>query len=152
MSSTNTPAPVRTGRPRRAIPTGARFGLLVVDGPAPDHQRKGRRSPAWWCRCDCGQRVSVTTESLEAGTLSCGCLRKGSLRRQPVPVGEDFLGIVVVGPAPDVPDRYGHHVAWTCRCHCGALFTARAHNVKNFNTKSCGCARPWRTPPGRKAE
>lgn len=133
-------------RPRRAIPVGTRFGRLVVEGPAPDHHRKGRVCAAWWCRCDCGERPSVTTESLEAGTQSCGCAR-GTPRRQPVPVGEDFLGIVVVGPAPDVTDKHGHHVAWTCRCHCGALFVARAHNIKVFHTRSCGCARPWRTPP-----
>ena len=30
-------------------------------------------------------------------------------------------------------------IYWKCRCHCGNYFSARGNNLKNGNTKSCGC-------------
>lgn len=59
-------------RPRVDL-TGQRFGRLVATSPAaPDGVRT-----RWLCRCDCGVRHIVRTESLTCGyTRSCGCLRR----------------------------------------------------------------------------
>lgn len=136
-------------RPRRALVPGARFGLLVVEGPAPDHRRsrgckQGTRA-AWWCRCDCGERIAVNQDSLEAGTQSCGCLRVEAARRlrvcHVVPVGERFGALVVEGAAP--PEANGG-ARWSCRCDCGRAVVVRAVNVRRRAGRPCGCT--WRTP------
>jgi len=51
---------------------GRKFGFLtvVVKGPTQGKIRK------WICKCDCGNSVSCTKQSLEVGTnMSCGCFR-----------------------------------------------------------------------------
>jgi len=51
--------------------SGERFGRLVVTDQW--EHRKGR--VAWWCICDCGNKVLVTARQLRNGTTkSCGCL------------------------------------------------------------------------------
>lgn len=52
--------------------TGRRFGRLTVIER--DTSRKGRAH--WFCKCDCGNVVSVYSFNLRNGTTkSCGCLR-----------------------------------------------------------------------------
>jgi hypothetical protein len=31
------------------------------------------------------------------------------------------------------------HALWLCRCNCGRKITALGSQIKNGNTKSCGC-------------
>jgi len=31
------------------------------------------------------------------------------------------------------------HAVWLCKCDCGCIITALAHQIKSGNTKSCGC-------------
>ncbi len=51
--------------------TGQRFNRLVVLSETVG--RTARKS--WWCLCDCGKELEVTTSSLRSGnTKSCGCL------------------------------------------------------------------------------
>ena len=137
-------------RPRRALVPGTRFGLLVVEGPAPDRRRsRGRKRgtrAAWWCRCDCGERIAVNQDSLEAGvTRSCGCLRVQAVRRLRrcalVPIGERFGALVVEGAAS--PEANGG-ARWSCRCDCGRVIVVRAVNVRRRADRPCGCT--WRTP------
>lgn len=55
------------------IQRGARFGRLVVTGPA--ESKKPERH--FLCQCDCGQPVVVASSSLRRGAQrSCGCLKK----------------------------------------------------------------------------
>lgn len=50
--------------------TGQRFGKLTALEPA---ENIGSRT-AWLCRCDCGQKLAITTRQLRAGLrTSCGC-------------------------------------------------------------------------------
>ena len=57
--------------------TGQRFGKLVVIG-IDDNPNKGKSSHSKWiCQCDCGNIVSVLSNSLSMGkTKSCGCYKK----------------------------------------------------------------------------
>lgn len=139
-------------RPRAVIPAGTRFGLLVVEGRAPDHMRscnykKERRiRSAWWCLCDCGERVSVSMDGLKSGlTRSCGCLRRQAVHRinarRTVPVGERFGALVVEGAAPSEATGGAR---WSCRCDCGRVVVVRAVNVRRRADRPCGCA--WRKP------
>lgn len=128
-------------RPRTPIPTGTRFDRLTVEGPAPDRRRAQGRRAAYWCLCNCGERVSVAADSLRAGiTRSCGCLVRDTAqrRRLPVPVGERFGRLVVEGDAP--PGKRGMSY-WSCRCDCGRVCTVRADNLRSGHAVSCGCAR-----------
>lgn len=64
---------------------GQRFGRLVVDSMCTE--RGNRRQIRWNCFCDCGNKHSVTGESLRSGkSKSCGCLliesRKSKLNRE----------------------------------------------------------------------
>jgi len=57
------------------IALGERYGLLTV---VRLETRRKRRYRVWFCRCDCGGRVLVTTSELRrGGVTSCGC-RRGS--------------------------------------------------------------------------
>lgn len=59
----------------KTIPPGTRFGKLEVVGEAPPKVGKdgGHRSVSL-CRCDCGNRKTVTSSNLiSGGTISCGC-------------------------------------------------------------------------------
>lgn len=60
---------------RKLIPTGTRFGNLVV-------VRQGSSAPRgitqWWVRCDCGSPEKLVRGSkLRVGLQSCGCLKGG---------------------------------------------------------------------------
>jgi hypothetical protein len=62
----------KVGRPSRIppIPTGSRFGHLVVLGVAGTK----RRARQYLCRCDCGHQSIVAGADLKRGnTRSCGC-------------------------------------------------------------------------------
>ncbi len=59
--------------PAKANLVGQKFGKLIV------LFEKGKSSGhiTWQCRCDCGNEIVVTTNSLRTGsTSSCGCYRK----------------------------------------------------------------------------
>ncbi len=52
---------------------GYRFGKLLVLERGPNKQK----STTWICKCDCGNKVCVRSESLTAGlTKTCGCSRR----------------------------------------------------------------------------
>lgn len=55
--------------------TGQRFGRLVALNRTGRHDKKG--SVYWRCRCDCGNELEVTENSLVFGNYrSCGCRRQ----------------------------------------------------------------------------
>lgn len=53
--------------------------------------------------------------------------------------GMTFHRITVLGFAGY--DRGRRNALWLCRCQCGTTFIAYGRNLKNGNTKSCGCLR-----------
>lgn len=63
--------------PKKIDLTGVRFGRLTVI-------RKDNYTnwhTYWVCQCDCGNQVSVSSQSLRKGaTRSCGCLRRETSR------------------------------------------------------------------------
>lgn len=69
---------IRTEKKIRDI-TGQKFGRLT----AIERLNKKRGSSFMWrCRCDCGNEVEVSANSMLSGnTKSCGCLRVESIRK-----------------------------------------------------------------------
>lgn len=61
---------------------GMRFETLEVLRMAEEHVKpSGRKILMWQCRCDCGNIVTVSGESLKYGnTKSCGCKRRNNFR------------------------------------------------------------------------
>ena len=55
--------------------TNKKFGKLLVVKELKSRGNKGQIK--WECRCDCGNKHTVTGESLRSGkSKSCGCLKK----------------------------------------------------------------------------
>ena len=120
---------------------GQHFGRLTVI------ERLGRRSKKrdtyWLCQCNCGGQKEVSTYSLRSGhTKSCGCLEQENKRKRKTQV-DDYIG-----------KRYGHllileeaevsengKVKVRCQCDCGNITVCFLDDLKQGNTKSCGCYR-----------
>ena len=60
--------------PRYINLVGQKFGRLTVIDEASDSRHEKNRHVKWLCECECGNLVSVQSNSLHNGTtLSCGC-------------------------------------------------------------------------------
>lgn len=51
-----------------------------------------------------------------------------------------ILNVLAIAPRP--PNGQGRH--WSCKCDCGKHTVARAKDLRNGNTASCGCLKPGR--------
>lgn len=55
-------------------------------------------------------------------------------------IGQKFGRLTVIEKAEDYIQPNGKHIQrWLCRCECGHDIVVRSGNLKNGNTKSCGC-------------
>ena len=82
----------------------------------------------WKCKCDCGNEKIVYGGHLESGhTKSCGCIRPPRVNLY----GQKFGKLTVL-------DWVGAG-KWSCQCECGNLTLVQTDNLRNGNTKSCGC-------------
>ena len=114
--------------------TGQRFGKLVVIHPT--DERRGR-SVVWECKCDCGNTAFVPTNNLRSGnTASCGCAKLGKSLVDLT--GQRFGKLVVIRRTEE---RQHGSAVWECKCDCGNTKFVNTNNLRNGNTKSCGCSR-----------
>lgn len=69
--------------------TGTRYGRLVVLTKAGcKKNKKGRSMVYFLCRCDCGKKKSIRSDSLQSGlTTSCGCYGREKRRERTVTHG-----------------------------------------------------------------
>ncbi len=108
--------------------TGQRFGSWVVLGVT---QKRIRRCAVWRCRCRCGNIGFISGASLRKGaSKSCGCARVKDLE------GQRFGRLLVLEL---ISNRCGRCVVWKCLCSCGNVTYVRGTNLRQRNTKSCGC-------------
>lgn len=74
---------------------GKKIGRLNVISRADDYIRNdGKKDVMWNCECECGNSITVLSESLNTGhTQSCGCLSNElkSIRNKTPSIGESFL-------------------------------------------------------------
>lgn len=101
--------------------TGQKFGKLIVISYAGEGK--------WNCSCECGKKIKVLSSSLRE-IKSCGCSRFKDITRK------KFGKLLVISYLPDLKK-------WSCLCDCGKETFVFSSNLKNGNTKSCGCLRPY---------
>ena len=117
--------------------TGQRFGRLSVISKA---ERRlgpsGSSSIMWNCLCDCGNKCVVSSANLRNGAKSCGCLRREIAKNQAENiVGNRYGRLVALDRAPN----RGKITYWKCVCDCGKEVVVRTADLKNGQTRSCGC-------------
>lgn len=53
--------------------------------------------------------------------------------------GRRFARLTVLEIDPSCPRRRGHTLRWICQCECGAIKSINGEQLRNGETKSCGC-------------
>lgn len=123
--------------PRKLDLTGKKYGNLKVIRPV-----KGKpRYQTWECQCDCGNSIKVDSRHLRQGiTISCGSCEFGQKKETRGRTADDLSGKVFgrLTVLERAENKRGL-VVWKCRCSCGNLINATAHDLKMGLKKSCGC-------------
>lgn len=121
--------------------TGQRFGKLTVLHR--DDSKPKSHGVYWACRCDCGNEVSVISQSLTNGdTKSCGCLKSQltSDRFSLNICGKKFGKLTVLERNGTFVGTDGaQYSQWLCECECGTRKTIRGHDLVRGSVTSCGC-------------
>ena len=114
---------------------GKLFGKLEVIGTSSE-TKNGCHTVL--CRCECGEMISVPPFKLWSGQYkSCGCGR-GKRTDPSEMIGKKFGNLTVL----DLTDHLIRGTrTYLCQCDCGNLTYVLPCNLKNGNTKSCGCRR-----------
>lgn len=132
--------------------TGQKFGLLTVISLVPREERPNKNYAYWFCQCKCGNIKKVESYHLRNGEIkSCGCYsaqkfleyNKSEKHKQDVSnqktkseIGNIYGLLTVIEKAEN--RRYGS-VAWKCKCKCGNEVIISGKELRNGDTKSCGC-------------
>ena len=121
--------------------TGKVFDKLTVLEKAPSRARH----VYWKCRCECGNIIDVSAESLKKYTThNCGCVKlqaqkeKENIKKNKLNylVGQRF-GKLVVEARTD--ERQNRSIVWKCKCDCGNYKNVPTHLLVSNHTQSCGC-------------
>ena len=120
---------------------GQRFGRLAVIER--DLDRPKSNGVYWKCVCDCGNTVSVLSQSLTSGTTkSCGCLKSEltSKKFSHNLIGKQFGRLTVIERCENyILASNIQHSQWVCRCECGSIKKVRGHDLLSGRVCSCGC-------------
>ena len=117
--------------------TGMKFGRLTVISRT---ENKGRLT-AWNCLCDCGNTCVVVGGNLKSGhTKSCGCYDREMTSQRSKKmiinlIGKRFGRLVVLNREANK----GIQPTWRCICDCGNEVVVQGCNLRDGDTRSCGC-------------
>ena len=113
---------------------GQRFGKLVAIEPT---LKRSSGGIIWKCKCDCGKIAYVQGGNLKRNK-SCGCLTSDLISQKLIKdiVGQRFGRLLVLNLPPQERSKC---LKWKCLCDCGKITYAIGMNLRNGNTKSCGC-------------
>ena len=100
----------------------------------------------WVYQCQCGTIKEVSGATLRNGrSKSCGCLQKEIAAKRFIKqnknksldlTNQQFGRLTALYP---IEEHSGSHIIWHCKCKCGNECNVRGTDLKNGNTKSCGC-------------
>ena len=109
--------------------TGQKFGKWTVLKRV---ENSKDNQAQWLCECECGKQKIVLGKVLRNGTsASCGCARGRKINL----LGKRFGKLVVIEEAQNRNGR----TTWLCKCDCGNQKIVRTKELRNGDTKSCGC-------------
>ena len=116
---------------------GKTFGKLTV---LQRDLTSGSSKAKWICRCECGNTISVYSDSLRAGkTRSCGCAQH-ELKHDLT--GMQFGHLKVIGPVKNERIK-GNETRWECLCeNCGRTVQVASYWLRHSNPYGhCKCTR-----------
>lgn len=110
---------------------GQKFGRLTPYENT--HKIANDRTFLWLCRCDCGNIVLASTQSLTSGhKKSCGCLRRKDIK------GQRFGNLIAMEFIPKLDSPNGR-ASWLCKCDCGKEVVVEGGNLRENRITHCGC-------------
>lgn len=121
--------------------TGQVFDKLTVLEKA----QSRARHVYWKCRCDCGNIIEVSGESLKRNIPhNCGCVKqkeqeekeKIKENKKNYLIGKRFGKLVVI---ERTDKKINRSIVWKCKCDCGNYKEVPTHLLQNGHTRSCGC-------------
>lgn len=88
------------------------------------------------CQCECGKIRNKQGADLKFGEKkNCGC--DNCQKRNTLDItGQRFGKLIALEPTEK---RRGSFVIWKCQCDCGNICEVSLGNLRNGDTKSCGC-------------
>ena len=117
--------------------TGKRYGKIVVLQQVLDPIEREKRHGAacWLCKCDCGQTFITTGHELRRGKRkTCGKKQCSNLVINQT--GNKYGKLTVLKYAG--LNKIGQAL-WECKCDCGNTVKILGINLRNGNSRSCGC-------------
>lgn len=115
---------------------GKKFGFLTLESE--EYIAKNNRK-YYKCRCDCGNECYVKlSDLLSKHSKSCGkCHLLRDFKSAHI-IGQQFGKLTTVSPVGEDSHK---RAVWLFKCSCGNSYIGPLYNVKNGNTKSCGCGK-----------
>lgn len=90
--------------------------------------------------CECGNKITVSLNSIKTGnTKSCGCEIGVISKKRFNLTGKKFGRLLVIEQTTRPSQLKKQQRYWKCTCECGNEVICVSSNLKNGNTKSCGC-------------
>ena len=132
--------------------TGLQFNYLTVIERFYDINTP--KITKWRCICKCGKECIVRGSNLKNGhTKSCGCIveevnKLNAKKKVENLKGKIFGKLTVLNR---VENKNGN-TCWKCKCECGKTIEVLSYNLKNGNTRSCGCLQRKQTSNVRKKD
>lgn len=123
--------------PRIIDLTGQTFGKLTV---LRRDQTSKHGAARWVCQCECGNLVTVVSDSLRSGhTKSCGC---SLYQLKHDLTGEEYGHLIVIEPTTNTYIK-GNETRWRCLCrNCGRIVEVGSYWLRHSNPYGhCRCTR-----------
>jgi len=88
------------------------------------------------CQCECGKIQDMKGADLKfREKKNCGCINCSKGNTLDI-TGQRFGKLIALEPTEK---RRGSNVIWKCQCDCGNICEVSLGNLRNEDTKSCGC-------------
>lgn len=95
------------------------------------------------CKCECGNYKKIRLSHIRKNLItSCGCNQSENGKTHAIDFSQEKFGRLT--PLYPTNKRSFANIIWICQCDCGNTIEVSTSNLKNGNTKSCGCLKKER--------